>query len=73
MDGFPVSVTRIPINEDAWRALTPPAVFVNDAGVYRFIVPGRSEVVNANSEGTDLLLTLDRSSGHRALKAYLGE
>ncbi len=66
-----MSVSRIPIAEDAWLARSPKVVFVDDAGVYRFIVPGRSEVVNASSEDGQLLLTLDRSSGHRALNAYL--
>jgi hypothetical protein len=77
-------MTKIAIDESAWVTKgainatpadekMPAAVFVKDGTRYRFMLPGRSDIVEAFVVGGELELFEERSSAHKALRAVLDQ
>lgn len=61
------------IDEDGWTARRGDGfAFVQDGDKYRFIVPGRSDVCEANVKGNQIALNETRSAAHKALLNFLG-
>lgn len=73
---------KIAIDEAAWsgdarakpseEATGPVQAFIKTADSYRFMLPGRSEVIEVKIVDGNIDLQTDRSASHRALASALG-